>query len=104
MLCITKQDSFDNTTRISVISHPQILTAILSDLHVPYQQSGTTTIDTTATDKYNGDSVKHAKGTGVYDPAVDVHDVESDNEGTFSCDGCRCMLQDEPGSTWYRCT
>ena len=29
---------------------------------------------------------------------------DSDDDGTFSCDACVCMISGKTGSSWYRCT
>ena len=29
---------------------------------------------------------------------------EYETDGTFSCDGCGCMISGEPGTIWYRCS
>ena len=40
---------------------------------------------------------------------IKKHDTETvvcdkDNKGTFSCNGCGCMMLDKSGHMWYRCT
>ena len=44
-----------------------------------------------------GESVK-------IDEAGNADEEESDDDGTFTCDGCGAMMSSDMGMTWYKCT